>query len=99
MAESNAEKLLKETEQIVVDPDANAMIADRKKEEVRLQVLINEGNQWKAKYEQLKKEQEVALMEMDRRQGAINEVKRFLANNPVRNASSLQTRVEGETPK
>ena len=98
MAESEAEKLLKETEK-VVDPDENAMIVDRKTLEARLNVLVNEGNQFKAKYDQLKKEQEVTLMEMDRRQGAINEIKKVLAGNPVRNASSLQTRVEGETPK
>ena len=78
------------------DADANAMIVDRKTEEARLNTLVIEANQWKAKYDQLKKDQEVALMELDRRQGAINEVKRFLSNNPGHNASSLQTK---EAPK
>lgn len=71
--------------------DPYGMIVDRKSIETRLNALINEYNALQQKMQQLKIEQERTLDDLASHQGAIRELQKVLADNPVLNASSLQT--------
>ena len=74
-----------------MDKDANAMIVDKKAVEKLLEDAMNEYNQFQGKLNQLKMENERTLDELAIRTGKIQAFRKILEDNPVMNASSLQT--------
>ncbi len=71
--------------------DPNGMIVDRKSIEKDLQNAVNEFNQRQGRLQQLKMENEKTLDELAIFNGMIRAFQKILVDNPVANASSLQT--------